>query len=338
MCQNQESATLIKSEIRLIKVNNCLSCNSDKLKKIITFQSKDNRWYSAIKCLSCSLVFASPQPILSPESINEIYSSDYYANYFGSSVDYQDKERIDYYKKCYEKEYSIYSSYLNKKDKRKVLDVGCGDGRFLEIFRNHGWQCLGLEPSDSSRKKALEKGFKIFDTPFLELNEDIGKFDLIFIDNVIEHINNPIPFLKKAFKYLDNNGILVLKTPNSSSLIEKMETTMLYYLPSWFNNGIMKLLKIFFKKGSGRVHRFGNLHPPVHLAIFNDKSITTALTIAGFKETDINNFFISPHHPKWGIPPQKKGVFIELKKYLHKFSNSINRGEFLISISKKEGE
>ncbi len=322
--------------IEFIKVEKCLVCNAANARILYQFQSKDNNWYTALKCRNCGLVYASPQPVLTYEAINEIYSSDYYANYYGPKQDYQDLAQRDYYMKCYEKEYGIYDQYTIRKPNRKVFDIGCGDGKFLEIFRKYGWDCMGLEPSETSRIKALEKGFTVLDMPFLEVSEDIGTFDFIFLDNVIEHINEPNPFIVKGFSLLNPGGIFVIKTPNSDSLNESLETFMLRTLPRKVNNGIMSFIKKYFNQGTGRVHRFGNLHPPVHLAIYNDKSITTALTQAGFTKDAIHNFFISPHHPKWGVNESTKGLFYNLKKLVDRLANFMNRGEYLITIAKKD--
>ncbi len=316
-------------------VDKCLVCNTNNPKNLFEFQSKDENWYKALKCRNCGLTYASPQPILTHEAINEIYSSDYYANYYGPKQDYQDRSQTDYYMKCYEKEYAVYDQYTEKKPIRKVFDVGCGDGKFLEIFKKNGWDCIGLEPSETSRKIATEKGFNVIDVPFLEVGNDIGTFDFIFLDNVIEHINNPNPFIAKAYSLLNAGGIFVIKTPNSDSLNESLETVMLRTLPRNINNGIMSSIKKYFNQGTGRVHRFGNLHPPVHLAIYNNKSITTALMQGGFTKEKIHNFFVSPHHPTWGVNESRKGFFHNTKKLIDRLANFMNRGEFLITIAKK---
>ena len=322
--------------IEFTKVSNCMVCESSDSETLLEFYSKDENLYEARKCLDCGLVYASPQPVLNIESINEIYSSDYYANYYGEKQDYQNTELVDYYMACYEKEYAIYNQYVDEKDNRKVFDVGCGDGKFLEIFRKHGWQCLGLEPSESSRKLAISKGFEVIDSPFLDVGKDIGKFDLIFLDNVIEHINEPIPFLAKAYDLLNPGGAFVLKTPNSSSLNESLETVILRNIPTTWSNALMRFIQKKFNQGSGRVHRYGNLHPPVHLAIYNDKSMTRALSKAGFSNGDVTNFFVSPHHPNWGINQPVSGGFNQVKKKVNQIANRLNRGEYLISIARRD--
>jgi 2-polyprenyl-3-methyl-5-hydroxy-6-metoxy-1,4-benzoquinol methylase len=322
--------------IEFKNIENCLVCHKSDSSEKFKFLSKDTNWYSAMKCNNCGLVYGNPQPILTSASINEIYASEYYDNYFGADVSYQDKEVASYYMECYKKEFAIYSKYTTKKDSLKVLDVGCGDGKFLEIFRSNGWDCLGLEPSETSRKIAISKGFQVIDLPFLEMPASNGLYDFIFLDNVIEHINEPNAFAEKAFGLLNSGGVFVTKTPNSDSLNEVLQTVMLRVLPVFMSNGLMKFIKKTTGKGSGTVHRYGNLHPPVHLAIYNKSSITTLLTQAGFKKEQVHVFRISPNHPDWSVPEKGSGLFFQLKKLFDKLSNSLDKGEFLITVAKKD--
>ena len=97
----------------------------------------------------------------------------------------------------------------------------------------------------------------------------------------------------------------------------------------------MRLIKKYFQQGSGRVHRFGNLHPPVHLAIYNNKSMSTALMQGGFEKEKIHHFFVSPRSRKWSAQQRGSGAFFNFKKMVDYFANLMNRGEFLITIAEK---
>jgi hypothetical protein len=97
----------------------------------------------------------------------------------------------------------------------------------------------------------------------------------------------------------------------------------------------MGAIKKLFNQGTGRIHRFGNLQPPVHLAVYNNMSITKALVLGGFIEEKIHNFLVSPNHSKWGVSESRNGLFYNTKKLIDRLANALNKGEFLITIAKK---
>ena len=83
------------------------------------------------------------------------------------------------------------------------LDVGCGKGTFLSQLPN-GFKKFGIDIRDTSYYKG---GFT--DYPFEE------KFDVIQMRAVIEHLPNPISFIKRAYELLNNDGLLIVShTPN----------------------------------------------------------------------------------------------------------------------------
>ena len=57
--------------IKYTNVETCLVCNENHARELFYFQSKDDQWYHALKCRNCGLVFASPQPVLTREAIQD---------------------------------------------------------------------------------------------------------------------------------------------------------------------------------------------------------------------------------------------------------------------------
>ncbi len=99
-----------------------------------------------------------------------------------------------------------------------ILDVGCGDGHFLEVAKQRGWNIYGTEFTDKAIELCLKKGINIKKgilnrTDFKELT-----FDIITSFEVIEHINNPMEELNKFNILLRKNGLLYITTPNFNSL------------------------------------------------------------------------------------------------------------------------
>jgi len=320
------------------KIENCISCDSVNKRKKFSYVGFQNITFNCFKCEKCGLLYASPLPVLSDSSIEEIYSSDYYTNYFGNEKDYLNEKSLSNItiKKELKKEFELFSEFINTgNSSKKVLDVGCGDGRFLELFREQSWECHGIEPSVVAREIAHKNGFQIFKS-FLKLNSGIASYDCIIMDNVIEHLDNPNLYLEKLYELLNEGGIAVLKTPNSTSLFEVLERTFLFLVPGFITQFVMNLLKRKFNIGSGTIHRYGNLHPPVHLAIFNEMSITRALTNANFNINNIHVYKGSEYYYKWCAEETKPSTFlgsiIKLIKQLGDFSG---KGDRLFIIARK---
>ena len=107
-------------------------------------------------------------------------------------------------------ELSKYITLLNS----KVLDVGFGRAQFLYSLMKLGARPYGIELD----KKAIvyAKTLGIYDV-FLGNIEDMSdeiRFNLIILNDLVEHPLNPMLLLKKASKLLDNNGLLMIWTPN----------------------------------------------------------------------------------------------------------------------------
>ena len=47
-------------------------------------------------------------------------------------------------------------------DVDRVLDVGCGNGQLLRLFKTYGWDCYGADPSPWSRRFSEAYGFELF--------------------------------------------------------------------------------------------------------------------------------------------------------------------------------
>ena len=317
----------------------CISCCSTKKKLVYKYSGFESIEFICCKCLDCDLLYASPQPVLNSESLNEIYDSNYYKNYFGKDINYTAERSIQYqiFAKILSREFDYYSSFLDHLDgNKKVLDIGCGDGRFLEHFVKLGWNCFGIEPSKFVADLARKRKINVLDKHILELDSS-NKFDFIFMDNVLEHCDYPAKYLKKVYSLLDTSGVFVLKTPNSNGIIERTETWILSTLPKKFVNWLMRFLLQKLNMGSGVVHRYGNLHPPVHLSVFNKKSITKVLTIGGFNKNEITVICASEHYHQWRVKqPRTLGLFNKALNLMKKAGDFLGRGEMLVAIVKKE--
>jgi SAM-dependent methyltransferase len=98
-----------------------------------------------------------------------------------------------------------------KLDQKSVLDIGCSYGEFLAHF---GKQSVGISIERTEVEYGKSKGLDIrygnIESDDFVLNE---KFDVIFANNIFEHLYSPHHFLNKIKKYLKPNGVLILGVP-----------------------------------------------------------------------------------------------------------------------------
>lgn len=103
-------------------------------------------------------------------------------------------------------------------DTGKILDIGCGKGLFLRKFfsKNKNWGIYGIEPSRNASKFFSETlpNANIFEGVFEESDFKKETFDLITANGVLEHVPNPIEFLKGIRSCLNKDGFLYIGVPN----------------------------------------------------------------------------------------------------------------------------
>jgi SAM-dependent methyltransferase len=111
-----------------------------------------------------------------------------------------------------------FSHALHWKREGKLLDLGCGDGRFLAKAA-HQFDVMGVELSARAAEsaRALVPGAPILVGPVTEAAIPQGSFDLVTQFGYIEHEWQPIAGLEVAFRALKQGGVLVIKTPNYAS-------------------------------------------------------------------------------------------------------------------------
>jgi 2-polyprenyl-3-methyl-5-hydroxy-6-metoxy-1,4-benzoquinol methylase len=205
----------------------------------------DTKIYNIIKCTNCDILYISPIPL----DLSKIYPDNYYSYSKGNQgIIYKIKNLIDilFYKRLLK--------IINKRDDISILDIGGGNGSILNIFKKITKKVCKtkiIDISESSKKEAEEHGHT-FCCGRVEEYFSEEKFDIILLLNLIEHLPNPLDILSKCKNLLNDDGIIVIQTPNYESLDCKL-----------FRN-----------------FNWAGFHTPRHFILFNEKSIKKNITIA----------------------------------------------------------
>ena len=232
----------------------CMCCGKKTAKERLSFDKADT-----FICEN-SCIFSIPKI-----NTNKLYTPEYFKNYYEEYVD----EQTEMHKKLI----SFLKKYL---EAGSILDYGCGIGTFLLNLEKEGFENnVGIDVSEYSisiaESKTSMSNFHT-DRDLLETK----KFDCVSFIDSIAHIEDINDLLSKLIKdNLNENGVVLIRTPNINSLYVWYAKLIGYLLPKRF------LSSLFFV--------------PNRLFLFNKKSIILFLQKHGL---EIQEYFVEPEFHK----------------------------------------
>jgi SAM-dependent methyltransferase len=109
-----------------------------------------------------------------------------------------------------------------------VLDVGCSSGDLLDAL-GPDFQKFGIEPSADARQRAEALGIQVVCEAVEQLQASALRFDVITAVDVIEHVPDPLAFLRTLAKNLKPGGQIVVSTGNSQARAWRLIGAPYYY-------------------------------------------------------------------------------------------------------------
>lgn len=107
--------------------------------------------------------------------------------------------------------------YLPARPGGRLLEIGSGSGRQLEIMNALGWQAEGVDRDPDARRNAMSRGLKVSLGVLEEQDFPGDYFDAVISNHVIEHVFDPVGLLKEVRRILKPGGRFVFITPNIES-------------------------------------------------------------------------------------------------------------------------
>jgi cyclopropane fatty-acyl-phospholipid synthase-like methyltransferase len=103
---------------------------------------------------------------------------------------------------------------LMKRTPGSMLEIACNDGSLMHIFKNRGWDVMGVDPATNLRELTKESGLEVIPEYWnLELARKMDKkFDLVVAMHVLPHVQNPLEFLGACSEVLAPGGKIVVQT------------------------------------------------------------------------------------------------------------------------------
>jgi len=213
--------------------------------------------HDVIECAVCG--FCHIDPLLSDEDLKKFYNGEFY-----------EKECSDYFRNAEDdKEWSMLRSgyYFEKLENltkgRRLLDIGSGPGYFLEAAQERGWSVLGFEASTIAAEYTSARGIPVINDFYSAGKaQNLGEFDVISLNLVLEHLRDPISVIDDAKRMLAPGGLLFLTVPNDFNPLQMQLWQEHGFAPWWvvpkhhlnyFNPGSLK--RLFASRNMETVHQ-----------------------------------------------------------------------------------
>ncbi len=201
-------------------MNKCPLCNNICLETI--YQANDipifqNKVYESqesaknsltenielVQCISCGFIFNktfnSDKLNYDEDYHNEQTNSEYYKNYLMSIL-----------------------KIIDAQNPKKIIEIGCGKGYFLELLRGKKYDAIGFDPAYEGKNNYIIKDY------FSEKYQFI-KSDLIILRHTLEHIENPLDFLHMIAKANNHEGSIYIEVPLFDWIIKNNAFWDIYY-------------------------------------------------------------------------------------------------------------
>lgn len=165
--------------------------------------------YEIVECVKCHLVSLFPHPM--QEEILDLYK-----NYDSK------KDRFKYESIRRKKVYPDKLTKLKKYAKGpRLLDIGAGLGTFAFMATQEGFDVTAIELSHEQCKRAKnEYGMDLLNHNIFDIKNDIGRFDIVHLHHVMEHLTSPSRMFDIIEKLLKDNGILLIEVPYQLNRIQ----------------------------------------------------------------------------------------------------------------------
>src|SRR5262245_16551145 len=241
-----------------LEETSCMLCGSDRSQLHACTKDYEYRTcsdeFNFVSCCDCVHIYLNPRPAI--ESARLIYPGNYYA--------VAEKEAdarmhiLEWIKQRVVK--NRLNSILNRLSQKSVVcEIGCGDGSTLLTVKKYypEFRVIGIDLQFSKSQRALltAGGIELIEAPFEDVEVDSNSWDVVIMNQLVEHLWNVSDCLKKINRALKPDGLLTVSTPNVDGYDRK-----------WFQN------------------LWGGYHTPRHLNLFSYQSLRKYLEKFGFKE------------------------------------------------------
>jgi len=115
------------------------------------------------------------------------------------------------------------TALVDLRGRQKILEIGCGSGRFMTLAKDAGLSVEGLEQNNEAISEAKRNGLRVREATVEDAAKQCpGIYDAVCGFQVLEHVANPKEFLDACCTLLKPGGLLLLAVPNQDSYVRHM--------------------------------------------------------------------------------------------------------------------
>jgi 2-polyprenyl-3-methyl-5-hydroxy-6-metoxy-1,4-benzoquinol methylase len=256
----------------------CALCGSATFREIAHGRDREyptsGQTFTVVECNECRLRYLNPRPVV--RELATIYPANYHAYNIrapaGSGRSLPAVTRLRH--SIYSRRFRRVFAHLQGSERIELLDVGCGDGWMLDLYRLAARRPIrthGVDFNADVCRVAESYGHIAYCSRFEDLDL-AGRFDIVNLSHVIEHVSDPLLIARKSHDVLRPGGVFVLETPNTDTPDGR-----------WFMKG-----------------NWGAYHIPRHWHLFDASTLRKLGEKAGFRFVEVT-YNPAPVHWVWSF-------------------------------------
>jgi len=249
--------------------SNCAICSN---KMTFSFANDEAKYYV---CDTCGYLVPVIQDLDSRELNDEIYSESFDQNLDVAAVVTSKRRRK-------------YTQFLARvegyRKTNRLLDIGCGGGRLLQVAAEKDWDAYGVDPAMKNLSQETREGVTVIPKLLHEAGFEPDFFDVVHANELFEHVDDPLGLVRDILNVLRPGGVLVFRTPNHDSWTKKAVGT------HWRELGVLR-------KG--------------HVGFFSPRTARRMLTDMGFDKVKIETHHFSMRD-RWSVKTPVVGNLMRL--------------------------
>lgn len=220
---------------------------------------------AVVDCVECG--FKHIDPIPSQQELDAFYSDVFYETLWPDSIDHSNEDQ-EWNEMGYREKLEKCEELLPNPVNRTLLDIGAGAGFFLKSAQDAGWQGLGIEPARKACDFATNKlNVKMVQDTFTRENHtSFGRFDVVVMNKVFEHMRDPEELLSLVHSILAPGGLVCITVPNDFNPLQEVAAEHFGKAPWW-------------------------VEPAEHINYFDSQSLANLVERVGFQTEHLNTSF-----------------------------------------------